>query len=446
MKSKQILFTLTLLCIVILLAQTSFAQFTLTPPNINATPLPVGSGARAIGQGSAFIAVADDATAASWNPGALIQLERPEVSVVGSFLSTQQDFDPGSTGWSLGNEAVSRGDLNYASVAYPFRVFRKNFVAALNYQQTYDFHMNLDFSQTSEDPTPPASNINQKIEFESKGGIGALTPAISMLVTPKISLGLAVNFFSDEFFGAYAWKQTTSSRGIGNLTGTDITTNYDSETTFKNFQAVNLTFGMLWDVWEKEDKLLTFGAVYDTPYTADMDRITDFSSTISPLGYSTGHTRDHFEVDYPMSFGAGFGFRYNDALSFSMDVTWTDWSEYIQEDENGNKSRPLGGAPSDTDIDDTYAVRLGTEYLIFKQKVIIPVRGGLFYDPRPSLGDPTDIYGFSAGSGITFKRVSLDAAYQFRWANDVDGEDFGLSGVNFDLNDHLFLASIIVYF
>ncbi|MBI2557334.1 MAG: hypothetical protein HYW13_08020, partial [Planctomycetes bacterium] len=145
MKLKRILFIPMFLFVVFPMAQNTFAQF--SPPNINATPLPVGSGARAIGQGSAFIAVADDATAASWNPGAVMQLESPELSVVGSFLSTQQDFDPGSTGWSLGDEAVSRGDLNYASVAYPFRVFRKNFVAALNYQQIYDFHTILDFNQ-----------------------------------------------------------------------------------------------------------------------------------------------------------------------------------------------------------------------------------------------------------------------------------------------------------
>src|SRR3989338_5731728 len=107
MKPKYFIIIMAFVTLAIQSAQTSFAQFSLTPPNINATPLPVGSGARAIGQGSAFIAVADDATAASWNPGALIQLERPELSVVGSFLSTQQDFDPGSTGWSLGDEAVS---------------------------------------------------------------------------------------------------------------------------------------------------------------------------------------------------------------------------------------------------------------------------------------------------------------------------------------------------
>ena len=106
----------------------------------------------------------------------------------------------------------------------------------------------------------------------------------------------------------------------------------------------------------------------------------------------------------------------------------------------------LGGVSTDRKIDDTYGVRCGTEYLIFGKKVIIPVRGGIFYDPRPSLDDPTDVYGFSVGSGITFKRFSIDGAYQFRWANDVDGEDFGLSGTDFDLNDHMFLASVIVYF
>lgn len=49
---------------------------------IGSTPNPVGSGARALGMGQAFIGIADDATAASWNPAGLIQLERPEISVV----------------------------------------------------------------------------------------------------------------------------------------------------------------------------------------------------------------------------------------------------------------------------------------------------------------------------------------------------------------------------
>ena len=63
----------------------SFAQVSYESIVISSAPSPVGSGARATGIGSAFIAVADDATAASWNPAGLIQLERPEVSTVGSY-------------------------------------------------------------------------------------------------------------------------------------------------------------------------------------------------------------------------------------------------------------------------------------------------------------------------------------------------------------------------
>ena len=441
MKLKYSFLTLAFVTLVIQSAQNSFAQF--APPNINATPLPVGSGARAIGQGGAFIAVADDATAASWNPGALIQLERPEFSIVGSYLATQQDFDQGSATLELGNESVSRGDLNYISVAYPFRIFRKNFVAALNYQQVYDLHMNLDFDRT----TPLTDS---RINLESKGGIGALTPAISMQVIPKLSIGVAVNFYTDDFFGDYAWRKTTTQTGSGILGATPFTFSGKWETTYKNFQAVNVTTGLLWDVWEKEDRLLTLGAVYDTPYTANVNRITHGKSMLSMLGRTSQaispETRERFEEDYPMSFGVGLGYRHSDALSFSMDVTWTDWSVFKQRDENGNESRPLGGASTDTKIGDTYAVRSGAEYLIFRQKVIIPVRGGLFYDPRPSLDDPVDVYGFSVGSGITFKRFSIDAAYQFKWAHDVDGEDFGLPGTKFDFNDHMFLTSLIVYF
>src|SRR5688500_7856209 len=65
------------------------------PPSLNfaTSPSPVGSGARAVGQGTAFIGVADDATAALHNPGGLVQLQRPEASIVGSYFLTLERPD-----------------------------------------------------------------------------------------------------------------------------------------------------------------------------------------------------------------------------------------------------------------------------------------------------------------------------------------------------------------
>lgn len=444
MKPKCLLFILFSSFVPIPFTQTSFAQLPppSNPPNV-VTPLPVGSGARALGQGGAFIAVADDATAASWNPGALTQLERPELSVVGTYLSTRQDINTSNDELFFDNETISRGGLNFASIAFPFRVFGKNMVAALGYQQAYDFHNDVELNHITKG-TIPGSLMNQKVDFETKGGVSALTPAIAIQVMPRLSIGVAVNFYTDEYFGDFAWKQkSTEKLSLTIPREPDIDLGRTTfERTFKNFQAINVVPGMFWDVWEKEDKRLTFGAVYHAPYTADVDTVTDFTDFLY-------HIKDQLEIDFPMSFGAGLGFRYNDALSFSMDVTWTDWSKFEQESEKtGVKSRPLGGVSTDREINDTYAVRLGTEYLIFRKKMIIPVRGGLFYDPRPSLDDPADVYGFSVGSGITFKKFSIDGAYQCRWINNINGEDFDplFSDTKFDLKEHAFYASIIVYF
>ena len=66
------------------------------------TPDPVGAGARAAGMSNAFIAIADDATAASWNPASLVQLERPEIAIVGSLLTLRPSSNP-STASSFGS-------------------------------------------------------------------------------------------------------------------------------------------------------------------------------------------------------------------------------------------------------------------------------------------------------------------------------------------------------
>ncbi len=71
---------------------------------------PVGSGARALGMGGAFIAVADDATAASWNPGGLIQLVTPEVSAVGAYFDRTEDNTFGTNPEASGTQNVSKSN------------------------------------------------------------------------------------------------------------------------------------------------------------------------------------------------------------------------------------------------------------------------------------------------------------------------------------------------
>src|SRR5210317_1972458 len=104
------------------------------------SPNPVGSGARALGMGGAFIGVADDATAASWNPGGLIQLETPEVSCVLSYEKLYEDRSFNVYPDASGKHGISLYDINYLSLAYPFNWLGRNMIVSLNYQTLYNFN------------------------------------------------------------------------------------------------------------------------------------------------------------------------------------------------------------------------------------------------------------------------------------------------------------------
>ena len=154
---------------------------------INASPNPVGSGARAQGMGGAFIAVADDATAASWNPGGLIQLERPEFSIVGSYAYRQRHVNSASNPEADGWNSVTREDLNYLSCALPFRAFDKNFVVSLNYQRLYDFYnkLSFDYDYRSTGNNGIFQNVTDKNRFQPVRGLEGVLPRPLPFSSPR---------------------------------------------------------------------------------------------------------------------------------------------------------------------------------------------------------------------------------------------------------------------
>jgi len=89
-KEQTLCFLVVLLVGSLLFGASSEAATLFQQVGVASSPNPVGSGARAVGMGGAFIGVADDATAASWNPAGLIQLEKPEVSIVGEYFKSAE--------------------------------------------------------------------------------------------------------------------------------------------------------------------------------------------------------------------------------------------------------------------------------------------------------------------------------------------------------------------
>ena len=441
MKLRVRVHTVALASLATILALPALHAAGLAPPDVTVTPKPVGSGARALGQ-SAFIAVADDATAASWNPAGLIQLEKPEFSFVSAWFGSIDHFSSSSADTQIGRETWSQPEVNFASIALPFTVGGHDIVASLNYHQVYDFGLDLGFRHVTRGEN---AQLPLRLNVESRGAIYATSLACGLSLMPSLSVGGALNLYHAPFFGNRAWEVKTRASGSGTVDDRPATLAYRNRETFEDFRAWNVTLGFLWDAWAKDERRLTFGFVVDTPFTAHLTRdVTATSSLNGPA--TTGQTREAFDVDFPLSVGAGVNCRLSDTWSVAFDVQWKDWSEFEQKDQSGKRSSPIGGGPTGN-IADTLALRLGTEYLFFLRSSVLALRGGIFSEPRPALGDTMDIHGISLGTGWSTKRYSVDFAYQYRSGEDVNGRNLGLpSATRFRIEEHWLVGSVIVYF
>ena len=82
--------------------------------------------------------------------------------------------------------------------------------------------------------------------------------------------------------------------------------------------------------------------------------------------------------------------------------------------------------------------------------MIVPMRCGMFYDPEPSINAPQDFYGMSLGFGIVTNRLAIDLSYHYRFGNEVNGNELGITeaptSIKGKIRQHSLLSSFIFYF
>lgn len=463
--------------------------------SINSSPNIVGSGARALGMGAAFIGVADDATAASWNPGGLTQLERPELSLVISRKWYDEEF--ANTRYIHPDEtfSVDFSDINYFSYAHPFgwTIGGRNLVFSINYQKQYDFERALDLKvQRFAYPTSrfgTASYQHLDIDYLQEGGLASLTPAFAIEVTNKLSIGIAVNIWDESLLAGNEWEEHQETRIATGLFGSTPISRAKvvSDKKYRNFNGTNFTIGALY----KPNDRWSVGAVYHSQLVAELE-YTEFESLLYEInnGVALPYTlperySTRYRMEFPSAYGLGVAYRFpNDKLTLTLDVTRREWDEFVRIDKRGflfmpgaiglrgaRRVSPITGLPkSQSPHDPTYTVRLGGEYVFVdaakpKQEYLPSIRAGIFYDPEPASGssdgmfgfnkgsgDPDDYYGFTLGLGCLVKnRVNIDAAYQYRWGTNVRRDTFGgarglIRGFSEDVEQHTFYLSTVIYF
>ncbi|MET0553414.1 MAG: hypothetical protein ABW221_10290 [Vicinamibacteria bacterium] len=401
-----------------------------TPPQVapdeidfeGLTSLSLGSGARALGMGGAFLARADDATAVSWNPAGLSYLARPEFSIVG----TRNSFERGPAG-SPATDRFAGYAPDFVAVTYPL----SRGALQLNYQRVFSFGGTRNIERETD-----------VFETEGKGGFDVLGLGTGVRLGRKVRVGGAFNLWVNGY-SQRRLRMTTlpPPRGRG-ATEQDI--DYDLRS------GVNFNVGLLFSPVES----LNLGVVGRTPFTAilDLRRFRrDFGPSISEDEFTqNAGERTDVLIDLPGSVGLGASWRATSALTISADYTRTFWSKgrirnffRVEAEEDGEAPPPetFASLPYPTLDDpgqvDTQQVRLGAEYVVIAGRFKFPLRAGFFVDRQyfraaPGIPGNTGLApwfrGYTAGTGVSLGPILVDVALvhergRFRSREDLTDAD-----------------------
>jgi len=410
-----------------------------------------GAGARAVGTGGAFIAVADDATAVSFNPAGLAQLLHPEVSLVGQGttrsldLTGFQSLGPAqSTAFTNTDSRSSDQAPTFASFAVPWKHDGLNRTLLVSYQRLFDF-TNAGAVAYQGTASGGASITSVTQQVGQTGGIDLWSVGFGAELTSRILLGASVNRWSGHSGFHYASTSVTSGVGVP----------FDSDLSqSSSFHGLNANIGLIW-----RSQLLNIGAVYRTPFTASYAfknrfAYTDPTTFVPTVEAAYSSTR----VNWPETLGWGLGFHPGARFLLTADSSHTPWSRTTYS-APGSSYDGLNwfDFQSPTAIRDTTDFHAGLEWIAWAdQRLVIPLRAGAFREPQPvvdvNTGTQRVLQGWCAGFGVKVRAVTVDVAvreahdrrYVSRYSTNapvggVSATAYGYEG----LNDRSLVVSLI---
>lgn len=377
--------------------------------------LDVGSGARAYGMGGAFLARADDATAASWNPAGLSYLRRPEISLVGARNSFSSKEVRPETGFVETEEGVGRV-ADFVAATYPVSLGSVSGAAQVSYQRAISF--------TTE---RVAENADILRSGESEGGFDVVALGMGFRVFDTLRLGGTLN----QWLNGYT-QTLIREPLVGRTRG-----RVDQKSEL-DLSGWNANLGLIWEPLPS----LNLGLVGKTPFTADVTlrrERTDLHPSGS--GFTTNaYSSDDVRLDMPGAIGVGASWRPLDQLTVSADYTRTFWSKARIRNfftlaptvdgeppptpqESGDFYESLSFPTLDAPANDTEQIRVGVEYVLIGDHIRWPIRAGYFSDrqtTRDAAGNSPRFNGATVGMGVGVGPLLLDVAFVYELGDYID--------------------------
>jgi len=339
-----------------------------------------GAGARAAGFGGAFIGVADDATAISWNPAGLTQLIDPEFSAVMRYINDSYKYVEREE-----ENTVSIGHFtpNFMSAVYPFDFGGRSIVAGIAYQQMLDFY-------------------SEGVDYETTGGIFTMSLGLGAQILPVLSVGVTSNVWT----GNYKLEVINKSDG-------------------ENFSGFNFNLGAMLNLDNLNSPIpVKIGFGFKSPFDLNSD-----------LDYS---------VQMPTMIGVGGSVRLGDNLTVACDYETRAYGSSNIVPENGDEYplsyydlNQLRVGAEYLLVTDFAVIPLRAGFHTF------PTTFSNYEDYPDGRIDQVVGSGFAIGTGLIFEKIAIDATVTMDSFKQDLIEAFGkyteLSTTTFTLSGILYL-------
>ncbi|MEZ5357637.1 MAG: outer membrane protein transport protein [Candidatus Zixiibacteriota bacterium] len=436
---------------VILLLSALFALF-LTMPAWGGGMGTLGVGAKAKAMGGSFRAIADDWSAAYYNPAGLFYVTENQITINEAITNFRFKYSPSvnMNGYPIGfyeGEIYNRYEvLTNPTLGGFFKmpVKNKDFVFGLAIFQPFDMNNSWEvFGSLNNEANLPGQQIEHNFDAVAINAVVALE-----LVENKLSLGLSGGVLKGDLnYGGFflrdnpadpnaAYYEDIASRPNNLVT--------EWQKTDGNGVGANLRVGVL----AKPTPKISFGLSYAMKSTITIDGDADFNFYMPYIPYYNSNFPDsadyiltsgavytnsgsfETEVTLPAQFAAGIALQVTDKLLVAGDLEYTFWQDfegyvfkYTLPDPNLTRSARINTWAAESmsvpvDWDNTLRGSIGLQY---DYSEMIKLRCGYAADQTPvKYGTMTPAFfdtglkhSFNLGLGLVFENVRLDISTEY---------------------------------
>ena len=416
-----------------------------------------GVGTRAISMGGAFRAIADDWSAAYYNPAGLANIYENQFNLGFDFYNNRPEFTPDVTmdGYAVGyydEKRVPNDQIAYTpgiSGLFVLPIF-ENVNVGFAIFQPYDYVSEWDIYRLSPtynqyiedtitypvtDPVVPWPDYTHRMNLD----VIDFHPTVGMEVAEdKLSVGAGLSIMKGSFLNNQLVLVPSTLPEEYSFRPYDYLVQ-NSELDLEGW-GLGFNLGLLYNINDK----LTFGASYQskTTISLDGDAITKFyapgnrhvvatadsSSIAKEIFEGNIYTAIHdVETDWtvPSEFGFGLSYQMSEKVIAALDFTYTMWSEYEDLEVKVNSSQGLtesdiiNGMLTPSDVvnhwDDAFKISAGIEGRVNDQWTL---RGGYCYDQSPipnenatvDFNSPADRHQLTAGASLVVGTIEFFGA------------------------------------